>query len=522
MWISMEDYKKRVLGCWMGKNIGGTLGAPFEGHRGIIQMDFYTQELKGVSVPNDDLDLQLVWLSAAEKYGRAVSAAVLGEYWLEHILPDWAEYGYCKNNMRAGIRPPLSGSMRNPDQNSNGAWIRSEIWACLAPGHPDIAAGYAYEDASVDHSREGIHSAVFCASVQSAAFAETDRDRLIDIGLSYIPEDCAVAGAVRLVRTCHREGVEWTETRKRILQAYPGTFFKQWVGEPEMDIPFGEKGDDAPSNVAIFVLGWLYGEGDFGRSLCIAAGCGEDADCTAATLGATLGILGGIGGIPEKWIEPIGQGISTACIHLWNKPETIGQLTDRLLRLTARFLDIGDVWLDGVSGYRMRLSEKEKLFNRAPGRDPFRAHTGFYERYYLSPPHTLRVDAHIFYAQMTYMDGPLVQPGNRRPVRFRLRLFNQTGRPLTITATWRLPEGWTAEQGEQAEMALSCNFYTAKAERVFNILPPERIGLRSELILTLQVSGRPTRVDLPVTLYADAGSSDLDEGYSHARNGAGW
>jgi ADP-ribosylation/crystallin J1 len=39
------------------------------------------------------------------------------------------------------------------------------------------------------------------------------------------------------------------------------------------------------------VLGLLAGEGDFGKSLCIAVNCGNDTDCTGATLGAPLGIL---------------------------------------------------------------------------------------------------------------------------------------------------------------------------------------------------------------------------------------
>src|SRR5659263_719100 len=44
MIVSMKDYKEKVLGCWMGKNIGGTLGAPFECKRGVFDVDFYTQE----------------------------------------------------------------------------------------------------------------------------------------------------------------------------------------------------------------------------------------------------------------------------------------------------------------------------------------------------------------------------------------------------------------------------------------------------------------------------------------------
>ena len=82
--------------------------------------------------------------------------------------------------------------MDNTYKNSNGCWIRSELWACLAPGHPEIATRYAFEDAIVDHANEGMYGEIFTAALQSAAFAESDREKLIDIGLSYIPEDCLI------------------------------------------------------------------------------------------------------------------------------------------------------------------------------------------------------------------------------------------------------------------------------------------------------------------------------------------
>lgn len=40
----------------------------------------------------------------------------------------------------------------------------------------------------------------------------------------------------------------------------------------------------APANVGFVTLGLLYGEGDFKRSLILAVDCGDDTDCTGATL----------------------------------------------------------------------------------------------------------------------------------------------------------------------------------------------------------------------------------------------
>ena len=56
----------------------------------------------------------------------------------------------------------------------------------------------------------------------------------------------------------------------------------------------------------MLILGLLYGEGDFEKSLCITVNCGEDTDCTGATVGSIFGIIQGMDAIPKKWIEPIG------------------------------------------------------------------------------------------------------------------------------------------------------------------------------------------------------------------------
>ena len=43
MQLSFETLADKIRGCWQGKNIGGILGAPFEGYRQINDVKFYTQ-----------------------------------------------------------------------------------------------------------------------------------------------------------------------------------------------------------------------------------------------------------------------------------------------------------------------------------------------------------------------------------------------------------------------------------------------------------------------------------------------
>ena len=105
---------------------------PIEGKRSICDVkDFYPGEV----FSNDDLDLQLVWMRAVDELGpENIDAQALGEYWLSYIGVNWNEYGVCKMNMRDGLLPPMCGEAGNDEwKHSNGAWIRTEIWACLSP-----------------------------------------------------------------------------------------------------------------------------------------------------------------------------------------------------------------------------------------------------------------------------------------------------------------------------------------------------------------------------------------------------
>lgn len=345
MKLGYGELRDKIAGCWQGKNAGGALGAPLECKRGKVDVEWYMQpDIDRNPPPNDDLDLQIAWLCAAEEYGSGVSASILADYWLTYITPNWSEYGIGKSNLRRGIAPPLSGRVGNYFKDSCGCFIRSEIWACLCPGLPELATRYAYLDGCVDHADEGVYGELFFAAVESAAFIEHDFDALIDIGLSYIPADCAVAKAVNLVRNAYRDGTDVEETRKLLFREVPGAFSACWLKVKDMegdDMATAPIGFDAPNNIGITMLGWLYGEGDFGKSICIAAGCCEDADCSAGTIGAILGIIKGEKGLPKKWLDPIDGIINTVCIEKSSGlaiPKTVDELTDRVMACIPRFL----------------------------------------------------------------------------------------------------------------------------------------------------------------------------------------
>ena len=121
MKLNLRVYRDKLLACWIGKNIGGTMGAPYEGKREFLDIKGFITD-KNVVLPNDDLDLQLVWLRAIETLGAGgVTRQKLGEIWLSYITPHWKEYGIAKSNMKKGVYPPLCGDAFSSWKNSNGA-----------------------------------------------------------------------------------------------------------------------------------------------------------------------------------------------------------------------------------------------------------------------------------------------------------------------------------------------------------------------------------------------------------------
>ena len=319
MKLNFSTYRDKVYACWVGKNIGGTMGGPYEGVRKTLDVQGFATKQNEV-LPNDDLDLQLVWLQALEHEGANLNAEKLGEYWLSFITPYWAEYGICKQNMKVGLPAQVSGDYANIWKHSNGAWIRTEIWATVAPACPAVAVRYATEDAKVDHGLgEGTYAAAFVAAMESAAFVISDVRQLIDVGLAHIPKSSRMAKTATLAIKCYDEGKTAEKTRDIIVAE---------------NADIGDGWFQAPSNVGFVVLGLLYGEGDFKKSVLYAVNCGDDTDCTAATVGATLGILGGTAAIPDDWRAHIGDDIVTISINRGDVcrslPNTCTELTDRV------------------------------------------------------------------------------------------------------------------------------------------------------------------------------------------------
>ncbi|MFH0965386.1 MAG: ADP-ribosylglycohydrolase family protein [Planctomycetota bacterium] len=318
--LDARTFRDKVFACWLGKNIGGTLGLPYECLRHTHALTYFDPVPKEPA-PNDDLDLQLIWLTLLEEKGLDPPLPHFADYWARYASAyPWNEYGCFMRNYERGLRPPVAGCFENYFVDEMGAPIRSEIWACLHPADPHAAARMAWKDSSLDHAGgEGMFGEMFWAACQSAAFVESDPLTLIRIGLNMIPLSSHVARAIREVLWCRASGKTWGVARERIATIFGHS-------QPCNAVP----------NHAFTIIGWLYGA-DFGDRLCKAVNCGYDTDCTGATLGATLGIIGGTRAIPRRWSDPVGKRI---VLHKFTgdlpAPRDLRELTSRTVALARK------------------------------------------------------------------------------------------------------------------------------------------------------------------------------------------
>jgi len=442
--LNQSDFRDRIHACYLGKQIGQALGQPLKGARSPSNISFYTDPAQ----PKADLDLQLLSLKALEDHGGQVDARILGQYWLKHLTAGSGEVGLALRNLRLGLLPPLSGHFDNPNHAGNAAWSRAEIWACVAPGQPARAARLAREDACIDHGQgEGTLAAIFIASIESAAFVEPDRDKLIAIGLSMVPDDCAIARAVRAVLAAKQAGKDWKQARLDVLAATEKTGWSQ-----------------CPRNLGFLIIGWIYGHDDFARSLCTAANCGDAADLTAGTLGSILGIIHGTKSIPEKWRQPIDAKITTSALAGLAPPKDLDELADRTLSMAKKVMTanpfpiaIADVPTDLARLRDLKLADPESA-------------RALWE---LSPYQIVWTESET-QVTLDYVSDPIIAPSSRRGVKITVKNLAQRGLGIPVNPA-SIPSGWIADNFPDEPTILEPGGeYTVEPELIIPAAKPGR------------------------------------------------
>jgi len=349
------DYVERVYAGVLGKIIGVYLGRPFEGwsHQAIVEqlgeINYYVHEKRNVPliVSDDDISGTFTFIRALEDYGFEgnLAAAQIGQTWLNYIIENktvlwWGGMGMSTEHtaflrLKSGVPAPQSGSL-----NLNGKVVSEQIgsqifidgWAMVAPGDPHLAAELAGKAASVSHDGEAIYGAQVIAAMEAMAFVEKDLGKLIDGAVRFIPKDSVIYRMIEDMRRCRERTTDWHAGLAMIHEKYNYEIFGG--------------GCHIVPNHAIIMLGLLWGNDDFQRSLMITNTAGYDTDCNSGNVGCLMGIKNGLAGIDSG-------------------PDWRGPVADRLLLSTA---DGGRCITDAVGETYALVNTHGALVGKKPQR----------------------------------------------------------------------------------------------------------------------------------------------------------
>lgn len=316
------EYIEKIYAGWLAKIIGIRLGAPIEGwtyekiKNTYGDLRDYPMDYKEFAA-DDDSNGPLFFLRALEdgRHGfdlqaQDVAEALLNYAPFEHGFFWWGGYGISTEhtaylNLRNGVPAPQSGSIAQNGYTTAeqiGGQIFIDTWGLVTPGNPDLAAQYAAKAASVTHDGNAIYGGVFIAVCISYAFVEQDIRKIFEKGLSYIPADCEYARVVRAVMAFHEAHPEnWRDCFQYIHEHFG---YDKYPGNCHI-IP----------NIAVMILGMLYGEGDFSDTLNITNMCGWDTDCNVGNVATIMGVRNGLEGIDYgKWRKPINDFLACSSV----------------------------------------------------------------------------------------------------------------------------------------------------------------------------------------------------------------
>ena len=345
--LDEPELRDRLLGAWLGRCAGCTLGKPVEGWAhdrirrylelaGAYPLLDYLPALEpapeGLELRacwpettrgrirhmarDDDLDYTILGLHILETHGFGFGSREVATEWLDH-LPFTRTYTaerVAYRNLVLGLHPPETATCRNPYREWIGAQIRGDIWGYVSPGNPRQAATLAFRDAAVSHTANGIYGELWSAALVAACFAAPDARSALVASLAHVPPRARLAEALRQVLELHTSGLGWPAARDAIEVRY-GHY--SWVHT----IP----------NAAIVAAGLLWGDGDFARTVGLVVQAGWDTDSNGATAGSVYGALHGASALPPVWVDPLGDRVHSAIAGYDNA--RISELAERTLRL---------------------------------------------------------------------------------------------------------------------------------------------------------------------------------------------
>lgn len=310
MVISVDQLADKIKGGWAAKTIGCTYGGPVEFlHNGTMIQDYtpiiwnkdrvkhYYDTFPGLY---DDIYVNIIFVNVFERLGLDAPADSFAISFANAGFPLWHANQVAKYNIKQGIMPPMSGHwLNNPHADDIDYQIEADFAGLMSPGMPNSASAISDKVGHIFTYGDGWYGGVYVGALYSMAFVTDDVLVTVEEALNTIPEQSDFYKCIKdVIDWYHKYPDDWKQTWFECQRKWSSE-----VGCPDgVFLPFDI---DAKLNSAYVTIGLLYGKKDFYQTIDIAARCGQDSDCNAATAAGVLGVLLGYENIPEMWKESL-------------------------------------------------------------------------------------------------------------------------------------------------------------------------------------------------------------------------
>lgn len=308
--LTKMELTDKIKGGWAGQVIGCTFGGPTEFQfKGSMINDYqpikweensclwYYENSPGLY---DDVYMDLTFVDVFEKEGLDAPAKSHALAFANAEYKLWHANQAARYNILNGIMPPQSGHwLYNPHSEDIDFQIEADFAGLMAPGMVNTASEICDKIGHIMNFGDGWYGGVYVAAMYSMAFISNDVETVVTEALKSIPVESEFYKCMNDVINWYREYPDdWKRTWFEVEKKWSAD-----IGCP--DGVFKDFNIDAKINAAYIIVGLLYGEGDYSKTLEISTRCGQDSDCNPASAGGILGTMLGYSNIPEFWKKPL-------------------------------------------------------------------------------------------------------------------------------------------------------------------------------------------------------------------------
>lgn len=305
--ISKEVLEDKIKGGWAGQTIGVTYGAPTEFKYATFMPDYtpiewnddyikwWLDESTGLW---DDIYMDMTFVEVFERAGFEAPIDSFAHAFAHAAYRLWHGNQAARYNILQGIKAPESGHwMNNPHADDLDYQIESDFAGLMSPGMPNTASAISDKIGHIMTYGDGWYGGVYVGALYSLAFVSDNMEFVVSEALKTIPPQSKYYQCISDVIQWHKEYPNdwrqaWLEVNKK---------WAEDIGCPRS--VFTQSNIDATLNSAYIVIGLLYGEKDFYKTIDISTRCGQDSDCNPANAGGILGTMIGYSKIPEYWMR---------------------------------------------------------------------------------------------------------------------------------------------------------------------------------------------------------------------------